>query len=83
MGRALLTLWGNEQQYLIQKVLEFSAPDGMVVIPPWLMEVLMIADGDEVRLKVKKLPKGKSVKIQPHSYEFGQLPDAKAMFVEI
>ena len=54
-------------------VLEFSAPEGCVVVPLWIMRSLGANDGDEMFVGTAELPKGSFAKLQPLSSEFAQL----------
>ena len=38
--------------------LAFTAPDGIVYVPPWVLERLAVAEGDRVRYETVALPKG-------------------------
>lgn len=56
---------------------EFSAPPNTVFLPNWIMRNLHLREGSKVKLMSKSgLPKGKSVKIQPHSSQFVELAAA-------
>ncbi|KAL3534147.1 hypothetical protein ACH5RR_002608 [Cinchona calisaya] len=56
-------------------VLEFTADDGFVYLPEWMMKNLKLRPGSIVVLKYVKLLGGKFMKIQPHCTSFIQLPD--------
>ena len=59
-------------------VLEYSSLDeNAVYMPAWMMQNLLISDGDEVDLNLIKLPKVRFVKFQPDFYAFTQIPDPK------
>jgi ubiquitin fusion degradation protein 1 len=60
-------------------VLEFSAEEGVVHIPVWMMNNLFIEEGAEVIIRNMNLQKGKSVKLQPHETAFIDLADPKAI----
>lgn len=65
----------SAQQYC--GVHEFSAPPDTVFLPNWIMRNLRLREGSKVKLKSKSgLPKGQSVKIQPHSSDFVDLAAA-------
>ncbi|KAJ8767193.1 hypothetical protein K2173_013590 [Erythroxylum novogranatense] len=51
-------------------VLEFIAEEGMIYMPYWMMENLLLQEGDIVGVKNLTLPKGTYVKLQPHTKDF-------------
>ncbi|WCJ40889.1 ubiquitin fusion degradation 1 [Euphorbia peplus] len=60
-------------------VLEFIAEEGMIYMPYWMMENLLLQEGDIVRLKNATLPKGTYVKLQPHTKDFLDISNPKAI----
>lgn len=61
-------------------VLEFTADNGVCILPNWLFEQLNLDYGAEVNLMLQTgAPKGKFVKLQPHKTEFIELPDPRAI----
>ena len=60
-------------------VLEFTADEGVVYLPSWMMKRLELEEGDGIRLFGTRLPKGKFVKLQPQSVTFLELSDPKAV----
>ncbi|KAL3539034.1 hypothetical protein ACH5RR_002400 [Cinchona calisaya] len=60
-------------------VLEFIAEEGMVYMPYWMMENLLLQEGDIVRVKNMTLPKGSYVKLQPHTKDFLDISNPKAI----
>ncbi|XP_028752489.1 ubiquitin fusion degradation protein 1 homolog [Neltuma alba] len=60
-------------------VLEFIAEEGMVYMPYWMMENMLLQEGDIVKLKNATLPKGKYVKLQPHTTDFLDISNPKAI----
>uniref|UniRef100_A0A2P2LDP7 Ubiquitin fusion degradation protein 1 homolog n=1 Tax=Rhizophora mucronata TaxID=61149 RepID=A0A2P2LDP7_RHIMU len=60
-------------------VLEFIAEEGMIYMPYWMMENLLLQEGDMVRVKNVTLPKGKYVKLQPHTKDFLDISNPKAI----
>ncbi|XP_057484926.1 uncharacterized protein LOC130771329 [Actinidia eriantha] len=60
-------------------VLEFSAEEGFVLLPDWMMKNLKLEEGQLVTLKNTTLPKGTYMKIQPHSTKFLGLSNPKSM----
>lgn len=66
-------------------VLEFSAAEGCVYIPDWMMHTLVLKDGQFVKVeKTGNLAKATYMKIQPHSTDFVKnLSDPQVMLEEI
>ncbi|KAL5788735.1 hypothetical protein ACOSP7_005684 [Xanthoceras sorbifolium] len=60
-------------------VLEFIAEEGMIYMPYWMMENLLLQEGDIVRLRNVTLPKGTYVKLQPHTKDFLDISNPKAI----
>ncbi|XP_076958820.1 uncharacterized protein LOC143634687 [Bidens hawaiensis] len=60
-------------------VLEFIAEEGMVYMPYWMMENLLLQEGDIVRVKNVTLPKGTYVRLQPHTKDFLDISNPKAI----
>ncbi|XP_071918259.1 uncharacterized protein [Coffea arabica] len=60
-------------------VLEFTAEGGSIFAPQWMMDSLKILEGDLVLLKSVYLPKGTFVKLQPHTTDFINLSNPKAV----
>ncbi|GAV73364.1 UFD1 domain-containing protein [Cephalotus follicularis] len=60
-------------------VLEFIAEEGMIYMPYWMMENLLLQEGDIVRVKNATLPKGTYVKLQPHTKDFLDISNPKAI----
>lgn len=60
-------------------VLEFIAEEGMIYMPYWMMENLLLQEGDVVRVKNVALPKGTYVKLQPHTKDFLDISNPKAI----
>ncbi|CAK9142090.1 unnamed protein product [Ilex paraguariensis] len=63
-------------------VLEFIAEEGMIYMPYWMMENLLLQEGDIVRVKNVTLPKGTYVKLQPHTKDFLDISNPKAMTIK-
>ncbi|XP_027174106.1 ubiquitin fusion degradation protein 1 homolog [Coffea eugenioides] len=68
---------GGSQQVSHCGVLEFSADEGFVYVPEWMMKYWQIHPGSIVVLKYVTLPRGSFMKIQPHRMNFIKLPDPK------
>ena len=60
-------------------VLEFIAEEGLIYMPYWMMENLCLQEGDTVTVKNVTLPKGKYVKLQPHTKDFLDISNPKAI----
>ncbi|KAI8920643.1 ubiquitin fusion degradation protein [Entophlyctis helioformis] len=60
-------------------VLEFTADEGRIYIPNWMMQSLLLQEGQIVQIKSTSLPLGKFVKIQPQSVDFLDITDPKAV----
>ncbi|XP_019157516.1 PREDICTED: ubiquitin fusion degradation protein 1 homolog isoform X1 [Ipomoea nil] len=60
-------------------VLEFIAEEGMIYMPYWMMENLLLQEGDFIRVKNVALPKGTYVKLQPHTKDFLDISNPKAI----
>ncbi|GFY99833.1 ubiquitin fusion degradation 1 [Actinidia rufa] len=60
-------------------VLEFSAEEGFVLLPDWMMKNLKLEEGQLITLKNTTLPKGTYMKIQPHSTKFLGFSNPKSM----
>jgi ubiquitin fusion degradation protein 1 len=60
-------------------VWEFTAEEGFIYMPNWMMQNMKLQKGDLVLLQNKTLPKGTHVKLQPHTKDFLDIPDPKAM----
>ncbi|KAI8807578.1 ubiquitin fusion degradation protein 1 [Cladochytrium replicatum] len=60
-------------------VLEFIAEEGKVYVPRWMMQTLLLEEGDVVRVSNTSLPLGTFVKIQPQSTDFLDITDPKAV----
>ncbi|EGF78512.1 hypothetical protein BATDEDRAFT_4457, partial [Batrachochytrium dendrobatidis JAM81] len=60
-------------------VLEFIAEEGRVYIPNWMMQTLLLQEGQLVQMRSTSLPLGKFVKIQPQSVAFLDITDPKAV----
>ncbi|XP_078163382.1 uncharacterized protein LOC144558406 isoform X2 [Carex rostrata] len=60
-------------------VLEFIAEEGMIYMPYWMMQNMLLKEGDVVRVKNATLPKGTYVKLQPHTMDFLDISNPKAI----
>ncbi|KAL6960888.1 hypothetical protein U1Q18_038652 [Sarracenia purpurea var. burkii] len=60
-------------------VLEFSAEEGIILVPRWMMENMRFEEGDIAEVKSASLRRGSYVKLQPHTKEFIELSNPKAV----
>ncbi|KAK7351894.1 hypothetical protein VNO77_11653 [Canavalia gladiata] len=60
-------------------VLEFVADEDTIYMPYWMMQNMLLQEGDTVRLKYVSLPKGTYVKLQPHTKDFFDISNPKAI----
>ncbi|URD76295.1 Ubiquitin fusion degradation protein [Musa troglodytarum] len=60
-------------------VLEFIAEEGMIYMPYWMMQNLLLQEGDIVHVKNATLPKGLYAKLQPHTQDFLDISNPKAI----
>lgn len=60
-------------------VLEFTADEGLIYLPYWMMENMVLQEGDIVHIKNASLSKGTYVKLQPHTKDFIDLANPKAI----
>ncbi|CAE6151034.1 unnamed protein product [Arabidopsis arenosa] len=60
-------------------VLEFIAEEGVIYMPYWMMQNLLLQEGDIVRVRNVTLPKGTYVKLQPHTTDFLDIANPKAI----
>eukprot|EP00735_Rhodelphis_limneticus_P013690 TRINITY_DN7644_c0_g1::TRINITY_DN7644_c0_g1_i1::g.18645::m.18645 TRINITY_DN7644_c0_g1::TRINITY_DN7644_c0_g1_i1::g.18645 ORF type:complete len:349 (+),score=72.38,sp/Q9VTF9/UFD1_DROME/47.15/2e-75,UFD1/PF03152.9/6.2e-79,CDC48_2/PF02933.12/7e+03,CDC48_2/PF02933.12/0.13,Med3/PF11593.3/3.7 TRINITY_DN7644_c0_g1_i1:96-1142(+) len=60
-------------------VLEFVAEEGTCYIPYWMMQNLVIHEGEIIRVQSATLPKGSFVKFQPQTTDFIDLSNPKAV----
>ncbi|XP_059430696.1 uncharacterized protein LOC132164247 isoform X2 [Corylus avellana] len=60
-------------------VLEFVADEGLIYLPCWMMENMLLQEGDVVQVKNASLAKGTYMKLQPHTKDFLDISNPKAM----
>lgn len=60
-------------------VLEFIADEGSVYLPYWMMKHLGLQEGEILTLTNASLPKGSYVKLQPHSTDFLDISNPRAV----
>ncbi|EJW01375.1 hypothetical protein EDEG_00463 [Edhazardia aedis USNM 41457] len=58
-------------------VLDFTAEDLTITVPEWMYQQLDLAGTDKITLKIVVLPKGRYVKLLPHSHEFLDIENPK------
>lgn len=60
-------------------VLEFVAEEGTCYLPYWLMQHLLLGEGDIIKVTNTSLPKGTFVKLQPVSKDFLEVHNPRAV----
>lgn len=60
-------------------VCEFSATEGCCYLPFWMMQNLMIGEGEMIVVKNVSLPKAKFVKFRPQSVDFLEISNPRAV----
>ncbi|GJS61354.1 ubiquitin fusion degradation protein 1 [Tanacetum coccineum] len=60
-------------------VAEFTADEGFVFLPMWMMKKLKIRECDIVNIQNKCLPEGNYIKVQPNTTKFIALSDHKLL----
>jgi ubiquitin fusion degradation protein 1 len=60
-------------------VLEFTAEEGCVYIPFWMMQNLLIEEGTLLTVRNVSLPKATFVKLQPQSVDFLEISNPRAV----
>ncbi|GIX63290.1 ubiquitin fusion degradation protein [Babesia caballi] len=60
-------------------VLEFVSDDGMCHIPYWMMQNLLLGEGDYVTITNVRLPKANWVKFRPQSENYWEISNPKAV----
>lgn len=60
-------------------VLEFVAEEGRCYLPYWMMEQLLLQEGDFITITSATLQKGQYVKLQPHSTSFLDISNPRAV----
>jgi len=70
---------GAKEKQTHAGVLEFTAEEGKIYLPYWLMQTLSLDPGDLLQVKSTDLPLGTFIKLQPQSPEFLDISDPKAV----
>ncbi|RDX99420.1 Ubiquitin recognition factor in ER-associated degradation protein 1, partial [Mucuna pruriens] len=60
-------------------VLEFTADEGNIYIPKWMMKNMGLEEGNVVILKNTHIPVGTYVKLQPHTMDFMDISNIKSI----
>jgi len=60
-------------------VMEFTADEGCSYIPYWMMQNLIISEGEKITFKYVNLEKGCYVRIQPQTEDFLKISNPKAV----
>jgi ubiquitin-protein ligase len=60
-------------------VSEFTAPDGNIIVPQFMMKDLFLTEGTKVQVRSVVLPMATRLKIQPHSKQFYEIQDHKSV----
>ncbi|XP_010510539.1 PREDICTED: ubiquitin fusion degradation protein 1 homolog [Camelina sativa] len=60
-------------------VLEFTADEGLVYLPYWMMLNMSLQEGDILQVKSISLVKGTYIKLQPHTQDFLDISNPKAI----
>uniref|UniRef100_A0A7S1KQC0 C2H2-type domain-containing protein n=1 Tax=Percolomonas cosmopolitus TaxID=63605 RepID=A0A7S1KQC0_9EUKA len=66
---------GTRHTYV--SVAEFTAPNGIAILPNFLMKSLLLSQGSKARIRCVTLPKAQSAKFQPHNKKFYKLKNHK------
>ena len=66
-------------RHIVSGVLEFVADEGKVYIPYWMMQNLAIDQGGLLMVESASLPVATFAKFQPHSVDFLDLSNPKAV----
>ncbi|TKY67367.1 Ubiquitin fusion degradation protein 1-like [Spatholobus suberectus] len=60
-------------------VLEFTADEGIIYMPKWMMENMRLEEGNIVILRSTHVPRGTYVKLQPHTKDFLDISNPKSI----
>ena len=59
-------------------VREFSAEEGYVILPHWILDYLGLNGSERIKVKlIKNIPKGKKIVIEPQEKEFFSIPECE------
>jgi ubiquitin fusion degradation protein 1 len=74
---------GAKQTKTHAGVLEFTAEEGKIYLPNWIMRSLLLDPGDLLQIKSTDLPSGSFIKLQPQSPAFLDISDPKAVLENV
>jgi ubiquitin fusion degradation protein 1 len=74
-----LTSMSNTDRTTHSGVLEFTAEEGCVYIPHWMMQNLLLEEGALITITNVSLPKATFVKLQPQSTDFLEISNPRAV----
>jgi ubiquitin fusion degradation protein 1 len=74
-----LTSMNNTNKVTHSGVLEFTAEEGCVYIPHWMMQNLLMEEGGLITVSNVSLPKATFVKLQPQSTDFLEISNPRAV----
>ncbi|KAG4988576.1 hypothetical protein JHK82_030913 [Glycine max] len=60
-------------------VLEFTADEGIIHMPEWMMKNMKLQEGNTVILKNTQVPRATYVKLQPHTKDFLDISNPKSI----
>ena len=60
-------------------VLEFTAPEGQMFVPYWIMEKLLLEENQLLKVRNVSLPLAKFIKLRPQSVDFLEISNPKAV----
>lgn len=60
-------------------VIEFTSDEGCAFIPQWIMEKLLMGQGEKILFRYLPLEKGSYVKLQPQTDDFLEISNPKAV----
>ena len=75
----LFQLTGNSGRTTHCGVLEFTAEEGCVYIPFWMMQNLLLEEGSLLTVRNVSLPKANMIKLQPQSTDFLEISNPRAV----
>ncbi|KAA6409704.1 MAG: ubiquitin fusion degradation Ufd1 [Lasallia pustulata] len=70
---------GAKERMTHAGVLEFIAEEGKIYLPFWIMQTLLLEQGDLLQIKSTDLPSGQFIKLQAQSTSFLDISDPKAV----
>eukprot|EP01125_Pyxidicula_operculata_P006528 TRINITY_DN2254_c0_g1_i3.p1 TRINITY_DN2254_c0_g1~~TRINITY_DN2254_c0_g1_i3.p1 ORF type:complete len:288 (-),score=38.96 TRINITY_DN2254_c0_g1_i3:257-1120(-) len=68
----------NKTKFTHAGVIEFTAPEGRLLMPEWMMNDINVTTGSRVDIHTCSLPRATYVKFQPQSVDFLEITDPKA-----